>query len=78
MEEKLDQLICEAFNAELEQLDPSLELRDLEEWDSMAHMQFILALEEEFDFELTGDEIASIETIEQVRNMILKKTREKA
>lgn len=75
MDETLTRLIGEAFNAEREDLDLRLKLMDLDDWDSMAHMQFIVALEEQFGFELDGDEIAGMETIGDVQNMILSKTR---
>lgn len=74
MDEKLNLLICEIFNAEPGQLDASVKLRDLDEWDSLRHMEFVVALETEFSFELNGDEIAGMETLEDFRNMTLRKT----
>ena len=76
MDDRLTQLTCDAFNAKPEQIGADLALRDLDGWDSMAHMQFVVALEEEFGFELDGDEIADLETISDVRVMILRKTQD--
>lgn len=78
MDETLSEIFRDIFNARLEQLHDSLPLRDLEEWDSLAHMQLIAAVESAFSIELTGDEIAAMETVEHVKRLIRQKGPSKA
>lgn len=40
---------------------------DIEEWDSVAHIKLVLALEQEFNIRLTTDEVASIKTVEDFK-----------
>lgn len=74
--EKLSQLFQEAFSSALSNLDDSKVLMELEEWDSLSHMQFITELETEFGFELTGDEIADMQSVGDVKKVVASKTRE--
>lgn len=78
MDETLIEIFRDIFNARLEQLHDSLPLRDLEEWDSLAHMQLIAAVESAFSIELTGDEIAAMETVGHVKRLIRQKGPSKA
>lgn len=70
MENSLFRIIQDVFDASEDHFDDRLKLMDLEGWDSMAHMHFITQLEMEFDVELTGDEIASMLTIGDVRKVL--------
>ena len=67
MDKKLIGLISDAFGADSGDLESDIKLMDMAEWDSLRHMEFILVLESEFNIQLTGDEIASMETIGQVQ-----------
>ena len=42
---------------------PSLELRNINGWDSMKHLQLILTIERELSLTLSPDEIESIITV---------------
>ena len=46
------------------------------EWDSMTHMFFITKLEEEYGIELTGDEIADMDTIGDIKKVLISKGKE--
>lgn len=48
-------------------------LNDLREWDSLKHMEFVVGLEQEFGFQLTGDEIADMDTLGKVRTVVREK-----
>jgi acyl carrier protein len=45
----------------------------LKDFDSMNHMYFVTKLEEEFDIELTGDEIIALQTIGDIKNLLVTK-----
>lgn len=69
----LKDLLIESFALkESEYLDDQ-SLTQLEQFDSMNHMLFITKLEDEFEIDLTGDEIADISTIGDVKKALSSK-----
>jgi acyl carrier protein len=67
---KLIQVLKDSFNADESKFTDETRLINLEEWDSLSHMFFIAKLEEAYSIELTGDEIADMETIGDVKKLI--------
>jgi acyl carrier protein len=63
-------IVAESFNMKAEDVRDELVIRDLEEWDSMAHMFFITRLEEAFGVDLTGDEIEKMQRVEDVKRIL--------
>lgn len=49
----------------------SLALSDIPSWDSLAHMMLIIRLEETYQVQLTGDEIADIKSVGDARSALL-------
>ena len=47
-------------------------MSDLANWDSLSHMGLIVAIEDEFKIELSGDEIAEMITFDEIRNIVSK------
>lgn len=66
-------LISEVFNEPASSLTDDKRLMSMAEWDSMNHMLFITKLEESFQVQLDGDEIASIETIGDIKRILNEK-----
>jgi acyl carrier protein len=62
-------VLKEAFNVAGD-LPDDTRLRSFKDWDSMAHMLFITRLEESYDIVLTGDEIATMETIGDIKKIL--------
>ena len=73
MEKPLTDILREAFNTDQAIERDDLKLMDLEGWDSMAHMSFVLKLEEAYGVELSGDEIADMQTIGDVKAVLEKR-----
>lgn len=46
---------------------------DIESWDSLGHVNIITAVEDEFDIEITPEEIGDIQTIGDIKNMLAQK-----
>jgi acyl carrier protein len=69
----LQEVLKEAFNMREAEYADTKPLMQLEDWDSMSHMVFITQLEEEFGVELNGDEIVSLETIGDVKKLLVAK-----
>ena len=70
---KLSKILKESFNADENSLTDETKLMALNEWDSLSHMFFITKLEEGYGIDLTGDEIANMQTVGDVRKMIVSK-----
>jgi len=59
-EEKLKQVLSRIFNVNLDMITGDASPDTIENWDSVRHMNLVLALEEEFDFEFTDDQVVEI------------------
>lgn len=59
-------LIAEALGVDTEMVTDDLAYGDLPEWDSMGHMNVMMALEERFGVEITTETIASLVNIPAV------------
>ena len=70
---KISTILKESFNANESLLTDDTRLMSLEEWDSMAHMFFITKLEETYGIELTGDEIANMQTVGDIKKTVASK-----
>jgi acyl carrier protein len=70
--EKLDQILSENFKISIDETSNNYGMKDINNWDSLSHMNLIVAIEEEFKIELTGDEIAEMTTFDNIREIIQK------
>ncbi len=52
---------------------PETKYRELEEWSSLTALSIISMVDDEFDKSITGADLRSCVTIEQLYNMILSK-----
>ena len=70
---KLYKILKDTFNAKEGELGDNFEMIGYEEWDSMAHMFFITKLEEEYEMDLTGDEVFAMKTVGDVKKVLADK-----
>ena len=73
---KLNEVLKESFNANESEMADEVRLSNYGEWDSMTHMFFITKLEEAYEIELTGDEIADMQTVGDIKKVIISKGKE--
>lgn len=73
MEQKLKNLLIELFKLKDGEITDSLTMEDLEAWDSLKHMELIVAIEETFGLELTADEIVSMRSVGEIKRVIREK-----
>ena len=73
---QLNKILVDSFNAKESQLIDETRLTSLEEWDSLSHMFFITKLEKTYEIELTGDEIADMQTVGDIKKVIISKGKE--
>ena len=70
--QKLDEILCQVFRLEQDQLSDELTMEDIDRWDSLTHMDLITSIEEGLAVELTMDEIMAMTDIKTIRNIALK------
>ena len=70
---ELNKIIRESFNEDITTMNDDIRLMSFGEWDSMTHMFFITKLEETYGIELTGDEIAEMQTLGEIKRIIRSK-----
>lgn len=73
---KLAGVLKESFNENHDHLGDEVTLMSFAEWDSLTHMFFITKLEEAYGIELSGDEIANMQTIGDIKRVIVSKGKE--
>ena len=59
-EKKLKELLAKIFSVDASTITDNTTPDTLEDWDSLRHMNLVVALEEEFDVELTDDQVVEI------------------
>lgn len=67
---ELSEIIADIFDLNQEEQHDEIIFSSLEEWDSMNHMLFITKVEESFAVELSGDEIAGIKSIGDLKKIL--------
>lgn len=70
---QLAKVLKDSFNVSESQYNDETALTSFGEWDSLSHMFFITKLEEAYGIELTGDEIANMKHIADIKNIITSK-----
>lgn len=59
-EQKLKEVLSRIFNVSPEMITDEASPDTIENWDSLRHMNLVLALEEEFGVEFTDDQVVEI------------------
>ena len=68
---KLEAVIAETFHIPVDSIKDDLALQSIPAWDSMTHIVLIMRIEEDWNIQLTGDEIADMKTVGDARRTIL-------
>jgi acyl carrier protein len=61
--EKTCSLIASALQVDASEITPETAFGDLPQWDSMGHMEVMLALESEFGLEIDADTISNLTSV---------------
>lgn len=70
--EKLNQILSDNFKLSIEETSNNYGMKDINNWDSLSHMNLIVTIEDEFKIQLTGDEIAEMTTFDKIREIVQK------
>lgn len=72
--DQLTSIIVDVLRVPRSEVADALDMEETGTWDSLSHMQLIAALEEEFSMELTADEIVSMRSVGQIKNVLRAKS----
>ena len=67
--DRLLELISNLFDIDKEDLGMDTKREELDEWDSLAHIQLILELESEYDIKIPFEEVVEINSIKDILNI---------
>lgn len=67
---KIESIFSDVFLIPQDTIDDSMRLENISGWDSLSHMTLITRLEEEYEVQLTGDEIADMKTVGDARRFL--------
>lgn len=73
MEIKIKNVMSSIFDVELDQINDTTTQGDLEHWDSMGHMNLVVALEEEFELVFDEEEIIEMMNFKLICLIIAEK-----
>jgi len=69
-ENKFRAVVIETLRISPQKYQPNLRLGDVPEWDSIAHMDLVAALEEAFGVRVAADEIVELASLDDLRARI--------
>lgn len=73
MEDKIFDAFREAMDNEDLEISLSDNFRDYEDWDSLAYLSMIAALDEEFGVEIENEEFEKLETVQDLVDAVKAK-----
>lgn len=68
--EKLTDILMSVFKIQATEANNNLGMDEVSSWDSLTHMDLIVALENEFEIRLSGDDIADMLTFDAIRKIV--------
>jgi acyl carrier protein len=69
----INEVLSSVFRMKEESLNDDLTMSDIEKWDSLTHMDLITSIEENFDIELSMDEIMEMQDIKTIKKIVSDK-----
>jgi acyl carrier protein len=73
VEKNLEQLLAELLQIPVAEVTDELAMQNLEVWDSLKHMELIASLEEQFDVQLSFEEIVMMRSVGDIRRVMNSK-----
>jgi acyl carrier protein len=71
--EKVQDVMCDVFDIDDLHITDATTAEDLEEWDSLSHIRFMITLERQFGFKFLNEEIAELKNVGDLVTVIQKK-----
>lgn len=75
--QSLNQIFCMVFDDDTIQILPEMTANDVDGWDSLSHVNLIVAVESAFKIRFTQKELLTFKNVGDLHNSIEKKLSEK-
>jgi acyl carrier protein len=72
MTKPLEDIFSETLGIDRQRVVDSLEYNSIKEWDSVAHMALIAALEESYDIMLETEDVIDMSSVRRAREILAK------
>lgn len=69
---KLHNIFAKTLSVPVETIRDDLQYNSIKEWDSVAHMALVAALEEEYDIMLDTDDVIDMSSVAKAREILSK------
>ena len=66
LKSRIDKIMMQVFDLKLEDLNPEVSVDNLNNWDSISHLDLIEALEKEFQIKFSDDQMVEILDLESI------------
>lgn len=73
--ERIKSVMCALFCMEEHEFTPKIAFGQAKQWDSIAHLNLVLALEEEFGLRFSDDEVADMLNFILIENIVSERLR---
>ncbi len=60
MQERIKVVMAQIFNVDIDSITEESSPENIERWDSLKHIQLVLAIEDEFDITFSDDDIPNL------------------
>lgn len=70
MENRIKKVIADVLFLEVDQIDDNSSPETIDAWDSMNQMNIVVALEEEFDIQISDDNVIEMLNVRLINNII--------
>ena len=74
LQERLTATFRKVFHDPAIEISPSMTAADIEDWDSLNHINLIVAVEREFKIKFTTGEVSRLENVGDLMELIVRKT----
>ena len=74
LQDRLNQIFCEVFDDDDIKITPEMTANDVEGWDSLSHVNLIVAVESRFKIKFSQKELLTFKNIGDLLNGIRSKT----
>lgn len=71
--EQLNEVFQDVFEDDDLQVQPDTSAKDIDEWDSLMHVNLVLAVESRFNVRFTSTEVAALKDVGELTELVEKK-----
>jgi acyl carrier protein len=72
MEQKLRQIFAQSLDIKIDDVVDSLQYSEAPQWDSIAHMSLIAAIEEGFDIMIDAEDVIEMSSFAKAKQIVAK------